>query len=31
MRAVRLEFVNDGATPETDRDVDLRRVWLRPI
>jgi hypothetical protein len=31
MRAVRLEFVNDGATPETDRDVELRRVWLRRI
>ena len=29
MHTVRLEFVNDGPTPETDRDVELRRVWLR--
>jgi hypothetical protein len=29
--AVRLEFLNDGATPETDRDVDVGRVWLRPV
>jgi hypothetical protein len=28
---VRLEFLNDGATPETDRDVDVGRVWLRPV
>jgi hypothetical protein len=28
---VRLEFLNDGATPETDRDVAIGRVWLRPV
>jgi hypothetical protein len=31
MRSVTLEFVNDGSSPDTDRDVDLRRVWLRRI
>jgi hypothetical protein len=31
MRTVRLEFVNDGPTPDTDRDIELRRVWLRRI
>ena len=28
---VRLEFLNDGATPESDRDVALGRVWLLPV
>ena len=27
----RVEFMNDGATPETDRDVMIGRVWLRPV
>ncbi len=31
LSGVRLEFVNDGATPDTDRDVALGRVWLRPL
>jgi hypothetical protein len=31
MHAVRLEFINDGPTPDTDRDIELRRVWLRRI
>ncbi len=31
MGLVRLEFINDGATPETDRDIELSRVWLRRI
>jgi hypothetical protein len=31
MRAVRLEFINDGSTPETDRNVELNRVWVRRI
>jgi hypothetical protein len=31
MHAVRFDFINDGPTPDTDRDVELRRVWLRRI
>jgi hypothetical protein len=31
MRAVRFDFINDGPTPDTDRDVEIRRVWLRRI
>ena len=31
LRAVTIEFLNDGTTPDTDRDVELRRVWLRRI
>jgi hypothetical protein len=31
LTAVRLEFLNDGATPDTDRDVAIGRVWLRPV
>jgi hypothetical protein len=31
LTAVQLEFLNDGATPEIDRDVAVGRVWLRPV
>jgi hypothetical protein len=31
LAAVRLEFLNDGTTPETDRDVQIGRVWLRRV
>src|SRR5205814_1598720 len=31
LRSVRLEFVNDGSSPETDRDVSIARVWLHRL